>query len=462
MRMTLEELTQGLSALGDLHGREEMLLTRIEKDSRMVRPGDVFACIAGNRFDGHSFAREAVRRGAAAVIGQRPLVEIEGKVPVLLVRDTVNALGRLAAFWRERTKARVVGITGSAGKTTLKEMLSCVLSRKGKTSKNYKNWNNQLGLALSILSTEGDETFWVMEAGISIPGDMEELAVMLRPDLAVIPNVGPAHLERLGSLEGVAREKTRLLDFLAPGGQALISMDHPPLFEQAEERMPGSIGFSTRNDQARFHGGYLGSGGQGNGRFSLSLDGTPLEVELPFWGGHMGENVLATAAAATLLGLSPDEIGSGLACCTLPEQRFQTRRVGSWMFIDDTYNANPLSMRCSIQAAQELDPQSPLVLVIGEMAELGAESSKEHRQLGEYIASSGCRCVLFSGRHAGELSEGLAAHGWSGTYHAVESAQGALDLLRELNLPGGTILFKGSRCCSMDTYFNVFCKEFAS
>jgi UDP-N-acetylmuramoyl-tripeptide--D-alanyl-D-alanine ligase len=462
MRMTLAELVLGLSAVGDLLGSEETVVTRIEKDSRMVRPGDVFACISGGRFDGHNFAREAVRRGAAAVIGQRHLEEIEGRVPVLLVRDTVSALGRLAAFWRGRTKARVVGITGTAGKTTLKEMLACVLSGKGLTAKNYKNWNNQLGLALSILAAEGDEAFWVMEAGISVPGDMQELGAMLRPDLVVIHNIGPGHLERLGSLQGVAREKTELLEYLTPDGQALISMDHPPLFEEAGTRHPGIIGFTTRGEQARFHGGYLGTVKEGCGAFSLSLDGNGMEVELPFWGGHMGENVLATAAAATLLGLSPTEIGSGLAGCTLPEQRFQTRRVRSWMLIDDTYNANPLSMRCSIQAAREMDPQTQLVLVLGEMAELGEESGPAHRELGEFIGGCGCACVIFSGRHADQLLDGLGARGWDGIFHPVQSAQSALPLLKELNLTGGTILFKGSRCCSMDTYFKAFCKELGS
>jgi UDP-N-acetylmuramoyl-tripeptide--D-alanyl-D-alanine ligase len=462
VRMTLEELVKGLTAVGDLDGREGMVVTRVEKDSRMVRPGDLFACIPGSRFDGHSFAAEAVRRGAAAVIAQRPLGEIEGKAPVLLVRETVTALGRLAAFWRARTKAVVVGITGSAGKTTLKEMLACVLAGKGKTAKNYKNWNNQLGLALSILSTDGDELFWVMEAGISLPGEMRDLGAMLGPDLAVIPNIGPAHLEGLGSIQGVAREKTSLLEFLAPGGRALISMDHPPLFEEARERLAGSIGFSVHEAQPRFHGGYLGPAGEGRGRFALSLAGVDLELQLPFIGRHMGENVLAAAAAAMLLGLSPEEIAAGLACCTLPEQRFQARRVGPWTLIDDSYNANPLSMRCSIQAARELDPVSELFLVLGEMAELGPQSGSAHRELGEYIGRLGCGCVLFSGRHAREVKEGLSASGWGGAFHAVESVKTALALLKDHQPAGGTILFKGSRCCGMDAYYKAFCKELES
>jgi UDP-N-acetylmuramoyl-tripeptide--D-alanyl-D-alanine ligase len=462
MRMTLEELLQGLGAVGDLHGMDAAVVGRIEKDSRMVRRGDVFACIAGERFDGHNFAGEAVRRGAVALISQRPLAEVGGKVPVLLVRDTIRALGRLAGHWRSRTKATVVGITGSAGKTTLKEMLSCVLCVRGKTAKNFKNWNNQLGLALSILEASGDEDFWVMEAGISIPGDMDELGAMLRPDLAVIPNIGPAHLERLGTIEGVAREKTRLLAHLAPGGRALIGMDHPPLFEHAVALHPQAVGFSTELKQGRFHGGYRGSCGNGRGAFALELDGERLEIELPFWGAHMGENVLAAAAAAKLLGLGIKEIASGLARCTLPEQRFQVLSQGAWTLIDDTYNANPLSMRCSITSAREFDPQAPLVLVIGEMAELGERSAAEHKALGGFIAGTGCRLVLYAGRHGEEVLEGLAGSGWGGEFRVVESANTALEVLREKGNGGGTILFKGSRCCGMDNYFKAFCKELRS
>jgi UDP-N-acetylmuramoyl-tripeptide--D-alanyl-D-alanine ligase len=462
MRMTLEELLHGLAAVGDLLGMEDAVVGRIEKDSRMVRPGDVFACIAGDRFDGHNFATEAVQRGAVALISQRPLVEVAGMVPVLLVRDTVGALGRLAAFWRSRTSAVVVGITGSAGKTTLKEMLSCVLSVRGTTAKNFKNWNNQLGLALSILAASGDEDFWVMEAGISIPGDMDELGAMLRPDLAVIPNIGPAHLERLGSIEGVAEEKSRLLKHLAPGGQALIGMDHPPLFEHASALHPNAIGCSTVLEKARFHGGYQGACRNGRGAFVLYLDGERLEIELPLWGTHMGENVLAAAAAAKLLGLGLEEIAAGLARCSLPEQRFQVCSQGAWTLIDDTYNANPLSMRCSIQSAREMDPQAPLVLVIGEMAELGERSAAEHKGLGEFIAGTGCRLVLYAGRHWEEVLEGLAASGWGGEFRLVESTQTAMEILKEKGNGGGTILFKGSRCCGMENYFKAFCKELRS
>ena len=202
------------------------MVTNIATDSRCVRAGSLFSCIRGERVDGHDFIHQAVYNGAVAIIAEKP-VEACG-VPVLLVPDTIRALGQLAQLWRTRTKATVIGITGTAGKTTVKECVGGILARVGKIAKTPMNHNNQLGLACSILNTDGDETWWVMEVGISRPGDMAELGSMLRPDLALILNAGPGHAEGLSKL-GVARHKATLLEYLTPGGTALLSADYAEL-----------------------------------------------------------------------------------------------------------------------------------------------------------------------------------------------------------------------------------------
>ncbi|MFP4070550.1 MAG: UDP-N-acetylmuramoyl-tripeptide--D-alanyl-D-alanine ligase [Desulfovibrionales bacterium] len=459
--MTLQQMADGLGGLGDLQGQEERIVTHIEKDSRLVKPGDVFACIVGERFDGHNFVREAMRRGAAAVIVQRMVPELENTVPVLMVRDTVRALGSLAHTWRMQSSAQVAGITGTAGKTTLKEILGSILSGTGRTAKSYKNWNNQLGMSLSMLAAEGDEAFWVMEAGISIKGDMDELGTILRPDLAIIHNIGPAHLEGLGSLEGVAEEKSRFLASLQEGGTGLVSMDYPELFTRCRALAPEVVGFSTQDESARFFGRYLGRGEMG-GRFMLRLDGYVFDLELPVWGEYMAENIVAAAAGAFLLKIPSEMIVKGLHAMHLPEQRFQSRSAGQWTLIDDTYNANPLSMRRAISAAADRSGKAPLVLVLGEMAELGEHSRQSHEELGEFIAASSCACVIFKGSFQEELLNGLKKRGRESIFHPVNSTSMGLRVLKDLGLEGGTVLFKGSRCCSMDDYFRAFLEELRS
>ena len=203
-------------------------------DSRKAGPGSLFVCVPGERVDGHDFAAAAVERGAVALLAQRPLSVPDGggEVPVFVVPDSVEGLGQLARWWRDRTSALVTGVTGTAGKTTVKEVLAQVLSVRGKTARNALNLNNQIGMPLSMLAADGDEAFWVMEAGISHEGDMEALGAILRPDLALILNVGAGHTAGLGK-KGVAWHKTRLLASLAGGGRALVSADYPDLAREA-------------------------------------------------------------------------------------------------------------------------------------------------------------------------------------------------------------------------------------
>ncbi|WP_300125821.1 UDP-N-acetylmuramoyl-tripeptide--D-alanyl-D-alanine ligase, partial [Desulfovibrio sp.] len=389
-------------------GWEDRILTRAVTDSRDASPGALFVCVPGARVDGHDFAASAVERGAGAVLATRPLPEVAARgVPVLVVEDAVRALGRLAAYWRDRTTAKVVCVTGTAGKTTLKETLAAILAVRGKTARTPLNHNNQIGMPCAVLDTDGDENFWVMEAGISHEGDMDELASVLRPDLALILNVGPGHTEGLGG-RGVAWHKARLLAHLAPGGASLVSADYADLVAEAEATGAKPVYFSA----ARGDVPYSARMGEGSGSFRLELAGEGMEVETPFRGAFGAENAIAAAAAAHFLGLDADEIRRGFAAATLPPQRCARKKVGPWRVIDDTYNANPLSMRRMLEAAAaEAEAASlPLVTVLGEMGELGAESAKHHEDLGRRLGGRGGAAIFWKGGHGGEVRAGLAAH----------------------------------------------------
>ncbi len=508
MRLTLREIRDAVGAVGDLQAwgagdnrideaeTPALIPTGVQTDSRMVRPGDLFVCIPGERFDGHQFACEAVRKGAVAVLGSQPPGMgcpggEEMGAPYLMAVDTTVALGKLARRHREDAAAKVVAITGTAGKTTCKEMLSQVLGRVGVTCKNHLNLNNRLGLPRSILEADLDAAFWVMEAGINMRGEMDELARAVAPDLAIVLNVGAGHLEGLGDVRGVAYEKTRLLTHLHEGGRALVNLDYPELVEEAFATGAPVVGFSAKpsgdggaaapdnaRGMARYHGSFLGADGQGLSRFRLRLDKDIIETSLPLPGELLVENITAVAGAAHLLGLPVPVIEAGLAGLDLPEQRFNSKRLGGWLVVDDSYNANPLSMARSLAGARQSAGQGALVLALGEMRELGAAAETFHQELGRAVAEAAPTAVFWKGGFAEAVAAGLEEGGYEGPFERVENAETFIRAVHRLELltqgqgvGGGSdgggdgqpavILFKGSRSLRMDELAQAFQRELA-
>lgn len=453
MRLTLSQIRDCLGAVGDLFEAEDLLVSRVSTDSRLCGEGDLFVCLSGQNFDGHTFAAEAVRRGAGAILAQRPLPEVVG-VPVLLVTDTLEALGRLAACWRTAAGAFVVAVTGSAGKTTVKEMIAAILSRDRTIAKNYKNYNNLIGVPLTMLATTGEEEAWVLECGINVRGEMERLGAMTMPDVAVITNVGPAHLEGLGSIAGVAEAKCELLRHLANGGQALVSADYPELLLAARRIVPEPETFSTRDEGARFY-----CEDAGGGRFVLVLDGERLEVSPAEPASRLAENLVAAAGAAYLAGANLETIKAGLEAPLTIDQRFRCCPCEDFLVIDDSYNANPMSMRRTIARARELAGKRPLYLVLGEMRELGEAACEAHKELGADIAASGAAAVFYRGGHDFDLRQGLESAGWSGLFVHVQSVHEFLAAWDEAVRPCGVVLVKGSRSVRTEELGNALMKH---
>lgn len=461
MRLTYNDIAAhlGLSAL-----ESDLALTVAVTDSREAAPGALFVCIPGSRVDGHDFVPAAVALGASAVLASKPLPD--AGVPVLLVEDTVGALGSIAALWRDKTRAKVVGVTGTAGKTTLKEVLAQVLAVRGKTAKNALNNNNQIGMPRAMLATDGDEDFWVMEAGISHEGDMEELSAVLRPDIGVILNVGAGHTEGLGK-KGVAWHKSRLLTNLAPGGIGLVCADYPDLVRDARATGAQLHFFSATGRAVEYRASYAGPAPAAadsaapvaadapddrRGLYHLWLDGTRCVVTAPFRGEYGAENVIAVAAVAHQLGLSNAEIAQGLTQSSLPVQRFNQTRVGQWLLIDDTYNANPLSMRRMLDAAAERAAGRLFVPVLGEMLELGSQAAEEHEALGRHLADLKPSAIFWKGGHGEDIRAGLTRGGYTGPWFEVYDAAAFASEWAQLatgafaaHKTGGVALFKGSR-----------------
>jgi len=319
-----------------------------------------------------------------------------------------------------------------------------------------------------MLNASVDASFWVMEAGISEAGDMEELGQMLRPDVAIILNVGDGHVSGLGEL-GVAVHKARLIDSVQPGGTAVISMDYPDLNRQVDERLGdlsrrgvqllrfshlSGTGAAADVAKAYARAAYAGPGGV----YKVWTKNLHFEVETPFRGDFGSENVAAIVAVAVKLGLSREEISEGFALARLPEQRFCAERFPHCTLLDDSYNANPLSATRMIQAARSMADEygQSLALVMGEMLELGVKAESAHEALGESMAQARPEVVFWKGGHAEDVLRGLSKGGYAGKFYPVADALEFDALLEKSGLKDVLVLFKGSRSNKLECLVAVF------
>ncbi len=436
-------------------------------DSRKAEQGSLFVCIKGERADGHDFAAKVAEQGALAVLAEKDV--FPGQTPPLAVlrcEDSVKSLGILGAAWRGSFNGQVTGLTGSAGKTSVKEALSAVLSVRGKTARNFLNLNSQIGLPMSMLNADLDALFWVFEAGINQKHDMDELGAILQPDLAIVLNVGDAHLSGLSD-KGVAYYKSRLLTHIKPGGKALVSADYPDLLSESKALGVDLRLFSTKSRDADYYAEYTGAASAVSGRYLVSVKGTQFEVIAPFRGAYGAENVAAVSGAAHLLGLSNAEIAMGLSQAQLPAQRFNCEQRGGFTLIDDSYNANPLSALRMLDTAAEMarEAAGPLFLVLGEMLELGDDAVRAHKDYGLAMATSGAKVVLWKGGQTEAVMAGLAQGGFKGVFRQAQTEKDfseALALFGEhakANAAGktpGVAIFKGSRGMRLEKYAALF------
>ncbi len=456
-----------------MQGQEDLQINSVCRDTKDVCQNSLFVCIKGERLDGHDFAAQAVEKGAVALLVSRHLSQLN--VPQLIVDesteyagDCVKALGKLAQSWRKifaEQGGKVIAITGSAGKTTIKEVLADILSSQNKkVARNILNYNNQVGMPLSILAASGQEDFWVMEVGISKAHDMDVLGDILQPDVALVLNVGTAHTEGLGE-KGVAWHKARLLNYVRDNGAALVCIDYEDLAKCAQDNFTHKNlcelkYFSAHNNHlASVTANYVGlvSGENESGKFSLrckvdaSGGARRFEVQAPFYGTYGSENVAAIVAIAIYLGLDILEIQQGFKSITLPKQRFQVRKSGAWTIIDDSYNANPLSMQRMIKAGKEMSLNMPYYLVLGAMGELGDQAEHEHIKLGQFLAKLNISHIFWKGDYADKVLKGLQMRKYLGTFIVIDSAQDFAQKWKEANLEVGTVLFKGSRSYALES-----------
>ncbi|GBC61981.1 UDP-N-acetylmuramoyl-tripeptide--D-alanyl-D-alan ine ligase [Desulfonema ishimotonii] len=437
-------------------GPDDIRFTGIGIDSRTITPEQAFVAIRGAVHDGHRFAADVADRGIRGLIlcredmaGLPWRVWADRGIFCVAVPDTTRALGDLAAFHRQRAGIPVVAVTGSNGKTTTRAMISGVMGRKYKTLSTRGNFNNEIGLPLTLFNLTSAHQWAVLELGMNHVGEIRRLARICRPDVGVITNIGPAHLEGLGTVDDVLRAKGELPEEMRPEGKAVLNGDDPRLVRLAGE-MPQPVTLFGLSPKAQVRA--LEPEADGTGTvFTLALPRDRIRVRLGVPGRFMVYNALAAAAVGHITGLSPEEIRDGLEGFAPVRGRMAVLNTAKGVhLVDDTYNANPASVKGAIRALGDLRGKERGFLVLGDMLELGNAAEGLHREIGEMAAASGVTQLYVTGEFTDAVIAGALAGGMACRDLFRGSRQEITDQLTGVLGPGDWVLVKGSRGMAME------------
>ncbi len=434
---------------GSIYGAYRGEVSAVSTDSRTVRAGELFVPLRGERFNGHHFIGPVADNGVAVVLADEDLpADVASRVTVIRVADTLRALGDLAACFRRRFPISVVGVTGSNGKTTTKEMLATILGQTGPGLKTAGNLNNLIGVPQMLFRLDRCHQWAILEMGMSEPGEIDRLAEIAAPRTGIVLNAFPAHLESMKSVAGVARAKGELLLRLPAGGTAVINADDPLISRQPSAAGVRRLTFGLGEADVRATDIVsLAAEGQ---RFVLRLDGKSYPILLRSLGKHSVYNALAAAAAAHALGIEPGLIRGGLELFRPFDKRFLLERHGGLILIDDSYNANPASMEAALTTLSDIKGGGRAFVALGDMLELGNEENELHRALGVQAARVADRLYLY-GALTAHTAEGALAAGMAGS--DVVRVSGHAEIVADIEARAGEgdfVLVKGSRGMRMD------------
>jgi UDP-N-acetylmuramoyl-tripeptide--D-alanyl-D-alanine ligase len=424
-------------------------------DSRGIEPGNLFIAIKGDRVDGHDYIKEALDKGASCVIlDKKKLSEkvkqffssTKGK-RAALVDDTRAALQNVAKWYRDKFNPRVVGVTGTNGKTTTKEMIAEVLSGKYNVLRSEKSFNNQIGVPLTLLKLTQETEVLVLELGMNQPGEISLLTKMVEPDLGLITNIGSAHLEFMGSLENIARAKFGLLDNMDKNGVIVLNADDPYLSNKAktEERKVYTFGTESKAD---FVADKITQ--NGNGFFSFSVNSL-IPIKLRLLGRHNVYNALAAFTVGSILEVEEDKIKKALENYAPFELRMELTLIDGIKILNDSYNANPSSMENALETLKGMKKEGRKIAVLGDMLELGEKSYEFHKKVGEKVKECGVDYLYTLGELASGFAQGAGEKGLlKENIFSFQNKKELLEKLLEFLRPGDLVLFKGSRRMKME------------
>ena len=426
-------------------------ITGISTDTRTIKPGELFIPLVGENFDGHNFINKALDMGAAFFIYSTDLpTELTAKGGIR-VKDTQRAYQDIARGYLRKNRIPVVAITGSNGKTTTKDYTSHILSQKYRVVKTRKNFNNEIGVPKTVLELDSSIEILVVEMAMRGVGQIRELARIVEPDIAVITNVGESHFELLGSYEAIARTKSEILEFIQPGGNAVLNSDDKwywYMTEKSPEKIK-SFGIKRTADVK-----LLESTNRGLDGYDLKIDveGETCEFHLPLLGEHNIYNALTSITIARCMNLTTEEIAKGISTLTPSEKRLDLKKSGGgWIIINDSYNASPTSTESALNILGSLPKTGRKIAALGDMLELGAIEVEAHRNIGKTVFNIGLDLLLVKGKLGAHIASGAKDAGMdSGKVMICENSEEIINKLKSMVKEGDTILVKGSRLMKME------------
>jgi len=432
---------------GVLRGVETAMVRRVVTDSRQATEGDLFVALKGERFDGHDFLAEVAAKGVVGVLAEGGCGARPAGLAVVEVADTLVGLQRLAGAYRRTLPARVVGITGSSGKTTTKDFTYAVLAGQGNGWCTQGNLNNHIGVPLTLLAGNSEHAFAVVEMGMNHAGEIAPLAELSAPEVAIITNIGVAHIEFLGSREAIAREKASLAQRVPETGVVVLPAEDEftPLIESLTKARILTAGIECGDVEAVDIFPL-----EGGSRFALVCEGERAEVQLAVPGMHMVRNAALSVAAGVAVGMSLQEAAAGLGKIKLTKGRMESRLLGGIHFLDDTYNANPDSMKAALVTLARWPAAGRRIAVLGRMGELGSYAEAGHRSVGE-AAAAGIDMLVTVGAEADWISDEARNHGVAEVVHFAEIEAASASLRTALHA-GDVVLVKGSRSARMERF----------
>ena len=450
--LTLSQIAQ-LAGAWLSSGEGTVVINKVSTDSRTIKPGELFVALRGENFEGHDFVEAAAK---AAATGALVDLNWAGSVPnnfvLLRATDTLQAYQTLAANYRRSLALKVLAITGSNGKTSTKDFAAAVLGRRFRVTKTEANFNNHVGLPRTILEATSEDEVAVWEIGMNHPGEIAALSKIAAPDAAIITNIGVAHIEFMGSREAIAIEKGALAEAVEPQGTVILNADDP-FSKGIAARTCARVVFAGTTDGA-LRTIEIRQSADG-AEFTIVEGAHRCRAQLPVAGSHMVQNALLAVAAGRAFGLSLEECAAGLAAAPLTKARLQIKEIGGLQFLDDSYNANPDSMKAALRTLVELDAEGKRIAVLGEMRELGAESQRGHREVGETAATLGVNQLITIGDAAELIAEGARTAGLNKVSSAGSTGEAAR-LLGEIAEPGDLVLIKGSRAARTEEVIEQF------
>jgi UDP-N-acetylmuramoyl-tripeptide--D-alanyl-D-alanine ligase len=425
--------------------------TGVSTDTRTVKKGDLFVPLVGDKFDGHDFIHQAVEKGAVGVVFSHKDMVVPSHITAIFVTDTLLALQDLARFHRQRFTIPVVAITGSNGKTTTKDMAAAVLSNQFHVLKTEANYNNEIGLPLTLLQLTHEHEVAVVEMGMRGKGQIRQLANIALPTIAIITNVGETHLELLGSIENIAAAKAELLEVIPENGLAILNGDNVYVREMAKKIKSRIVLFGLEQGDIKAENIHMKIQSVD---FVCRSAWNAFSVEIPTTGKHNVYNGLAAIALGMELGMTVNRISSGLNDFNASPMRLHIEKLGDYLIVNDAYNASPMSMAAAIDTMVEV-AEGRKVAVLGDMLELGPIAVAAHENMGEKLAQCNVDIVVTVGELAANIASKASACGIGQVVSCSNHEQAQAELKKVLQ-PGDTILIKGSRGMKMENIINMF------